>query len=101
MRGILEMLGRVFVFRRIAAADVSADFAEPQMNPRIARFQAIFTAVRARRNQFDFAQMFAVIHFNFSKILTSGLRCYLINFIEPKKLLSGFFNDFDFAVRFS
>jgi hypothetical protein len=29
----LEVLGGVLVFRRIAAADVAADFAEAQVNP--------------------------------------------------------------------
>jgi hypothetical protein len=43
--GGVEVLCRVFVFGRIAAADVTAFEAEPQMDPPVAHFQAFFTAV--------------------------------------------------------
>jgi hypothetical protein len=43
-----EVLGGVLVFRGIAAADVAADFAEAQMNPRIAHLQALFAAIGVR-----------------------------------------------------
>jgi hypothetical protein len=42
------MLGRVFVLRRVAATDVAADQAQPQVNPGIARLQAVLATVRAR-----------------------------------------------------
>jgi transposase len=60
--GVVKMFRRVFVRRRIAAADVTANFAKPQMNPTVAGFQTIFTAVRARRNIFYFFQMLALSH---------------------------------------
>src|SRR5215467_7287789 len=46
--GGVEMLRSVFVFRRIAAADVPADEALAQVHPGVANPQAILTAVRAR-----------------------------------------------------
>jgi hypothetical protein len=48
--GRVEMLCSVFVFRRIAAADVPADEALAQVHPGVANPQAILTAVCARRN---------------------------------------------------
>jgi hypothetical protein len=50
----MKMLCRVPVFRRIAAADVPARLAKAQVNPKIARFQAILAPVRARLDIFDF-----------------------------------------------
>jgi len=44
------MFRSVFVFRRIAAADVPADKALAQMHPGVANLQAILTAVRAGRD---------------------------------------------------
>jgi len=46
----VEMFRSVFVFRRIAAADVPADKALAQMHPGVANLQAILTAVRAGRD---------------------------------------------------
>ena len=46
--GRVKMLCSVFVFRRIAAADVPADKALAQVHPGVANLQAILTAVRAR-----------------------------------------------------
>jgi hypothetical protein len=63
--GCVEMFGRMFVWRRITAADVTTHFAQTQMNPPIAGFQTIFAAVSARRNLFDFFKMFAAVHFYF------------------------------------
>ena len=39
-----KMLRRVFVLRRIAATDVTADHAEPEMNPHVSHLQAFFAA---------------------------------------------------------
>jgi hypothetical protein len=41
--GLVEVLGGVAVLRGIAAADVAADFAEAQMNPRVAHLQTLLT----------------------------------------------------------
>jgi hypothetical protein len=55
--GLVEMLRRVLVLRRIAASHVSADQTETQMHPGIACLQAVFAALRARRNIPDLAEM--------------------------------------------
>lgn len=39
----MEVLGRVFVFGTVTAADMAAVQTHPQMNPRVAGFQALFT----------------------------------------------------------
>jgi hypothetical protein len=39
----VEMFRRMFIWRRIAAADVAADQAEPQMHPAAANFQTVLT----------------------------------------------------------
>src|SRR5262249_38792851 len=44
----MEMLRRVFVFRRITTANVPALETQPQMYPGIAHFQALFAAPRMR-----------------------------------------------------
>jgi hypothetical protein len=66
MPGCIEVLSSVFILARIAAADVSATAAQPQMHPRIARPQTIFAARRARR---DFTDLI--------KVRTSWIHCDL------------------------
>jgi hypothetical protein len=58
----VKMFCRVFIRGIVAAADVPARFAKPEMNPAASGFQTIFAAVGARRHRFDFAQMLAFIH---------------------------------------
>jgi hypothetical protein len=55
-----EMLGSVFVFRRIAATDVRALKAEPQMDPSISRLDAVFTYVFVGRGELDAVQVCTV-----------------------------------------
>jgi hypothetical protein len=43
-----EVPGGVPVLRGITAADVAADFAKAQMNPRIAHLQALLTPIGLR-----------------------------------------------------
>ena len=43
----VKVFRRVFVFRRVATADVAAGHAEPQVNPCVANFQTVFTAIGA------------------------------------------------------
>src|SRR6202042_924173 len=45
---LVKMLRGVFVFRTVAASDVSAFSAEPQVHPRVSHFQALFAAMRCR-----------------------------------------------------
>src|SRR5882757_1245748 len=60
MAGGVEMLGRMLVLRIVAAADMAAAPAEPQMNPCVAELQAFLAAQRAGRDLADFLQMGAV-----------------------------------------
>ena len=53
MAGGVEMLGGVRVGRIVAAADVAAGAADPQMQPRAADLQAFLAAERARRDVAD------------------------------------------------
>jgi hypothetical protein len=45
---LFEVLCRVPIFGGIAAADVAADFAEAQMDPRIAHLQALLAPISVR-----------------------------------------------------
>jgi hypothetical protein len=47
MLGLMKVLGGVFVFGRVAAADMSANEAFPQVNPGIAHLQALLAAFAA------------------------------------------------------
>jgi hypothetical protein len=47
MFGLVEVFGGVFVFGGIAATDVSADEALPQMDPGIAHLKALLAAFAA------------------------------------------------------
>ena len=55
----VKMLGGVFVFRIIAAADVPTDQAQPQMDPRIAHLQAFLAALAAGMDVTNFTEMLA------------------------------------------
>ena len=50
----VKMFCGVLVFRTIAAADVAAGEAEPQVDPVVADFEAILAAVGAGRDLSDF-----------------------------------------------
>ena len=55
VRRVVEMRRRVLVLRRVAARDVTADQALPQVNPGIARFHAVLANVSRHRDRFDLA----------------------------------------------
>jgi enamine deaminase RidA (YjgF/YER057c/UK114 family) len=51
----MKMLGRVFVFGIIATTDVTAGFAQSQMNPAVAHFQTLLATIgRLRLDLFYF-----------------------------------------------
>jgi hypothetical protein len=58
----MEMLGRMFVFRRIAAAYVSAFQAETQVDPCVSDFDAVFTEMFVRTGQLHVIEMSALSH---------------------------------------
>jgi hypothetical protein len=55
--GVMEMLGGVFVFGRVAAADMPAFHAQTQVNPSVAHFKAFLAAFGARRYFVNVTQM--------------------------------------------
>jgi len=57
MLGLVEVFRGMFVFRRIAAANVAAAEALSQMDPGIAHLQAFFAASAARFHLSDFSQV--------------------------------------------
>jgi hypothetical protein len=57
MFGGVKMLCRMFVFGRIAAADMAAFAAQTQMNPGIAHFQAFFAAFGLRFHFLDMTEV--------------------------------------------
>ena len=54
MLSLMEMFGCVLVLGRIAAADMAADEALSQVNPRIARLQAFLAVLAARLDVANF-----------------------------------------------
>jgi hypothetical protein len=60
--GPVEVFRRMLIFGRIAAADVSTRHAQPQVNPRVALFQALCADVSARFHVSNLVHMRAFIH---------------------------------------
>jgi hypothetical protein len=56
----LKMLGRVLVFGRVTAADMSAAQAQSELNPSVAGLQAIFASLRAGCNVMDLIEVGAL-----------------------------------------
>jgi hypothetical protein len=52
----------MFVFRRIAAADMPTAQAQPKMNPRLAHFQTLLAPSAARDDILDLIRMRAFLH---------------------------------------
>src|SRR3954449_5176289 len=59
MGGGMEMRGRVLVRRIVAAADMAAGAADPQMQPLASAFQAFLATERARRHRLNAGDMAA------------------------------------------
>jgi hypothetical protein len=53
------VFGRMFILRCIAAANVPASQANPQVNPGIPGFQAVLAPLRGRLDVVDLIEMFA------------------------------------------
>jgi hypothetical protein len=69
MHRAVKMFCRVFIFRTIATANVTARFAKAQVNPIVTDFQTIFAAVCAWRNRFDRIEMRALLCHSFNLFL--------------------------------
>src|ERR1043165_2272988 len=59
MAGRMEMCGRMLVRRIVAAADMAAGAADPQMQPLASAFQAFLATERARRHRLNAGDMAA------------------------------------------
>lgn len=65
MFAVVKMFGGVPVLGRVAAADMAAFHAQAQVNPGIARFNAIFADVRLRARNSGMEKMSAAVrHWN-------------------------------------
>src|SRR5207302_3922358 len=53
----VKVFGGVLVLGRVAAADVTATEAQPQVHPRIADLEAVLTAISAGRHVADLVEM--------------------------------------------
>jgi hypothetical protein len=76
IRGV-EVLGGVFVLRRIATADVPADQAQSQVDPRVAHFEAFFATPLVCVLDLDLIEMpagFGHVSVQNEAILTQGHR---------------------------
>lgn len=62
MRGVMKVLGGVLVFRRIAAANVSALQAQSQVDPTVPHFQALLAAMSAWRDLPDLIKVRTRFH---------------------------------------
>jgi len=62
MAGAVEMLGRVLILRRIAAADVPAGQAGAKMHPGVAHGDALRAEMRRRRGITAVGEVFAASH---------------------------------------
>ena len=60
MLGLMEVLGRVLILRRVAAAYMAAFEAKAQMNPSVSGLHAIFADVLVGLRHADFIRMFAL-----------------------------------------
>jgi hypothetical protein len=67
MGGLVKVFGGMFIFGRVAAADVAAHHAHAKVNPGVAHFDALFTDVRIGGRDLNLSQMFAF--FGHSRLL--------------------------------
>lgn len=92
----MEMPGGVFILRIVAAANMTADEAQSQVDPAFAGCQAFFTSLGARLHLLDQMRMGAFfIQGSFLLSRAVARRRALRNiFISPCQILSGFYSQF-------
>jgi hypothetical protein len=71
MLGVVEVLGRMPVLRRVAAGRMSTDHAHTQVDPRIASLHAVFTHVFVGLPYFDLIEVSAFVRHRFLRLFTS------------------------------
>ena len=84
MFAAMEVLRGVFILRRIATADMPAFQAQPQMDPGVSNFHAVFTNMLVRRCNADLSEMSALFHSPPSRAACRRLR--LLD--DPNRLLA-------------
>src|SRR5215472_16601034 len=62
VESLLKVRSAVPASRRVAAANVPADQAHPELNPFPTQFQTLFTTIRSRRHRPNLIQMSAFTH---------------------------------------
>jgi hypothetical protein len=72
MLGVMKMFGRMFVFRRITATDMSADEAHSQVDPLISHLRALFADVRCGFADFDLIEVRAFLRHRTSSALVGS-----------------------------
>jgi len=60
--GVLEVLGGVFIFRRVAATHMTARQTQAQVHPTVAHLQALFASPRVRSDWSNVIHMLAGLH---------------------------------------
>jgi Mn2+/Fe2+ NRAMP family transporter len=78
--GCVEMLRRVLVLRGITASNVPANHALTQVNPAITSFQAILTAIRARRDLSYLMKMITLL----CHVSLPFIALVLLKIVKPK-----------------
>jgi len=73
MVGFMEVFGRMLVLGGIAASDVSAFQAQPQVDPGVADLNAVFADMLVCAGEFGFFNVSAVIHVWHLRYLMSAL----------------------------
>src|ERR1700685_3145580 len=71
----MKMLGGMLVLGGIAAPDVAADQAHPQMDPRVSHLQTFFAAICAWLHFLDFFDVRTFIEIRHSVLLGSDFTC--------------------------
>lgn len=74
----MEMFGRMFIFRRIAAPDMSAGQTNAQMHPAIADFQTILTALGAGCNFVNLVKMGTGLGHTFHRLVVNFRKIFLV-----------------------
>jgi hypothetical protein len=69
----VKMLRGMFVLRRIAAAHVAAGYAQPQVDPGVTKFYALFADADIGVGDFDLIQVFAFLCHGLPRFLRGEL----------------------------
>jgi hypothetical protein len=72
MLALMEVLRGMLVFRRVTAANVSTNKAQPQMDPRVSGLNAFFADVLAGLAEFDLVEVRTLFWHLSSKACSEG-----------------------------